>query len=216
MEIRIVLADDHRIVRQGLRALIEKQPDMKVVGEADDGRETLKIVKELLPDIVLMDVSMPRMNGIEATRQMRKEFARVRVLALSMHADRRFAMEMLRAGASGYLLKDSAFEELAHAVRAVTANHTYLCHRIADLVIKDYINLTAKETSAFSVLTAREREVLQLIAEGKATKEIASHMKVSVKTVETHRQQLMERLGVRSIAELTKYAIREGLTSVGE
>jgi DNA-binding NarL/FixJ family response regulator len=162
-----------------------------------------------------MDVSMPDMNGIEATRRIIGQFPQIKVLALSMHADRRFALEMLRAGASGYLLKDSAFEELAHAIRAVASDHTYLCHKIADLIIKDYMHLTVKEeASVYSTLTVREREVLQLIAEGKSTKEIAGVLKVSVKTVETHRQQMMEKLGVRSIAELTKYAIREGLTSI--
>jgi DNA-binding NarL/FixJ family response regulator len=214
---RIIIADDHRIVRQGLRALIEKHPDMQVMGEAATGREAVVMVRELLPDIILMDVSMPDMNGIEATRRIKSEYPQIRILALSMHSDRRFAMEMLKAGASGYLLKDSAFEEMAHAIRAVMSGHTYLCHKIADVVIKNYINLTAKqESSAFSELTVREREVLQLIAEGKSTKEIASALEVSVKTVETHRQQMMEKLGVRSVAELTKYAIREGLTSIEE
>lgn len=217
MSARIIIADDHRIVRQGLRALIEKHPDMQVMGEAATGREAVVMVRELLPDIILMDVSMPDMNGIEATRRIKSEYPQIRILALSMHSDRRFAMEMLKAGASGYLLKDSAFEEMAHAIRAVMSGHTYLCHKIADVVIKNYINLTAKqESSAFSELTVREREVLQLIAEGKSTKEIASALEVSVKTVETHRQQMMEKLGVRSVAELTKYAIREGLTSIEE
>ncbi len=216
MSIRIVIADDHRIVREGLRALIEKQTDMQVIGETENGRETVGMAQELLPDIVLMDVSMPDMNGIEATRRIVGDLPHVRVLALSMHSDRRFAMEMLKAGASGYLLKDSAFEELAHAIRAVLSGHTYLCHRIADLVIRDYMSITSKETSAFSTLTAREREVLQLIAEGRSTKEIASLLNLSVKTIETHRQQVMDKLCIRSIAELTKYAIREGLTSIEE
>lgn len=215
MSIRIIIADDHKIVREGLRALLEKQPDMQVLGEAENGRDTVAMAQQLLPDMVLMDVSMPDMNGIEATRRITGEFPQVKVLALSMHSDRRFAMEMLRAGASGYLLKDNAFEELAHAIRSVASNHTYLCPAIADLIIKDYINLAAKEEgSVFSALTVREREVLQLIAEGKSTKEIASVLRVSTKTVETHRLQLMERLGIRSIAELTKYALREGLTSL--
>ncbi len=215
MSIRIIIADDHKIVREGLRALLEKQPDMQVLGEAENGRDTVAMVKELLPDIVLMDVSMSDMNGIEATRRITGEYPQVKVLALSMHSDRRFVMEMLKAGASGYLLKDNAFEELARAIRSVASNHTYLCPTIADLIIKDYMNLAAKEEgSVFSALTVREREVLQLIAEGKSTKEIASVLRVSTKTVETHRLQLMERLGIRSIAELTKYALREGLTSL--
>ena len=216
MSVRIIIADDHKIVREGLRALIEKQHDMEVVGEAEDGRETVAMAQETLPDIILMDVSMPDMNGIEATRRIKDKFPQIRILALSMHSDRRFAIEMLKAGSSGYLLKDSAFEELAHAIRAVLSGHTYLCHKIADVVIKDYMTITTKEPSAFSALTAREREVLQLIAEGKSTKDAATALKVSVKTVETHRLQMMEKLGIRSVAELTKYAIREGLTSIEE
>ncbi len=215
MGIRIILADDHKIVREGLRSLIEKEPDMEVAGETNNGRETVAAVRKLLPDIILMDVSMPDMNGIEATRRIVTEFPEVKILALSMHSDRRFALEMLKGGASGYLLKDSAFEELAQAVRAVMSGHTYLCHRVADIVIKDYMQLTAEEKdSVFSTLTVREREVLQLIAEGKSTKDIAAALKVSVKTIETHRQQIMEKVGTRSIAELTKYAIREGITSL--
>jgi len=215
MSVKIVLADDHSIVRQGLRALIEKQSDMRVIGEASNGRETVAMAGELLPDVILMDVSMPDMNGIEATRRIRTAFPEIKVLALSMHSDRRFAIEMLRAGAYGYLLKDSAFEEMAHAIRAVMSGHTYLCHKIADIVIRDYMDITTKgEVSVFSALTVREREVLQLIAEGKSTKEIASILGVSVKTIETHRQQMMEKLDIHSVAELTKYAIREGLTSI--
>ncbi len=215
MNVKIVLADDHSIVRQGLRALIEKQSDMQVIGEASNGRETVAMVQDLQPDVVLMDVSMPDMNGVEATRRIKIGFPQMKVLALSMHSDRRFAMEMLKAGASGYLLKDSAFEELVHAIRSVVSGHTYLCHKITDVVIRDYLDISAKEVSSvFSTLTVREREVLQLIAEGRSTKDIATLLKVSVKTIETHRQQIMEKLNIHSVAELTKYAIREGLTSI--
>ncbi|MFZ3137569.1 MAG: response regulator transcription factor [Thermodesulfovibrionales bacterium] len=213
--IRIILADDHKIVREGLKALLNKQHGMVVIAEAEDGRTTVKLVRELFPDMVIIDVGMPDMNGIEATRKIIEKVPKVKVIALSMHSDRRFVGEMLKAGASGYLLKDCAFEELANAIRAVVANRTYLSPEIANNVIKDYAHILSKENlSVFSILIAREREVLQLISEGKTTKEIAFHLKVSVKTVETYRQQIMDKLDIHSVAELTKYAIREGLTSL--
>ena len=215
MNVRILLADDHKIVREGLRNLIEKQPNMEVAGEAENGRIAVRLVQELLPDIVIMDVAMPDLNGIEATRQILAKRPRVKVVALSMHADKRFVVQMLKAGASGYLLKDCAFEELVYALRAVVANRTYLSPKIADTVIRDYIRLFPKnEFSVFSFLTHRQCEVLQLLSEGKTTSQIASHLQVSVKTVETYRQQIMEKVDIHSIAELTKYAIREGLTSL--
>jgi len=215
MNVRILLADDHKIVREGLRNLIEKQPNMEVAGEAENGRIAVRLVQELLPDIVIMDVAMPDLNGIEATRQILAKRPRVKVVALSMHADKRFVVQMLKAGASGYLLKDCAFEELVYALRAVVANRTYLSPKIADTVIRDYIRLFPKnEFSVFSFLTPRQCEVLQLLSEGKTTCQIASHLQVSVKTVETYRQQIMEKVDIHSIAELTKYAIREGLTSL--
>ncbi len=215
MSIKVFLADDHQIVREGLRTLLEKQPNMEVVGEAKTGRKTVQLVQELLPNIVIMDIGMPDLNGIEATRQIAAKTKSVKVIALSMHSDRRFVVEMLNAGASGYLLKDCAFEELINAVRAVVANRIYLSPKIVDTVIKDYTRLFPKtEISVFSILTPREREVLQLLSEGKTTKGIAFHLNMSVKTVETHRQQIMDKLDIHSIAELTKYAIREGLTSL--
>jgi len=215
MSIRILLADDHKIVRDGLRALLENQSGMEVIAEAGDGRTTVQMVQELLPDVVIMDIAMPDMNGIETTRQIIAKAPGVKVVGLSMHSDRRFVMEMLKAGAKGYLLKDCAFEELANAIRSVDANRTYLSPKIADIVIKDYAHLLSKEyLSVFSILTAREREVLQLLSEGKTTREIASHLQVSVKTVETYRKKLMDKLNIHSVAELTKYAIREGLTSL--
>lgn len=215
MGVKILLADDHRIVREGLRALIEKRPNMEVVAEAMDGRMAVKLVCELSPNVIVMDVAMPDLNGIEATRQIIGVNPTVKILALSMHSDRRFIIEMLKAGASGYLLKDCAFEELAYAIQAVVANRIYLSPKIADNVIKDYVHfLSKKDISVFSILTAREREVLQLLAEGRTMKEIAHHLGISVKTVETYRKQLMEKLDIYSIAKLTKYAIREGLTSL--
>jgi two-component system response regulator NreC len=214
MAIRILLADDHKIVRQGLRTLLQKEPDMEVVAEAEDGRASLKLAQQLSPQVVIMDVGMPDLNGIEATRQVLADSPGIKVIALSMHSDRRFVVNMLKAGASGYLLKDSAFEELAAAIRAVMANKTYLSPGVSDVVIKDYISGPKLDSSAFSVLTAREREVLQLMAEGKSTKQIADRLIVSVKTIETHRQQIMNKLNIHSVAELTKYAIREGLSSL--
>lgn len=215
MSVRIVLADDHKVVREGLRSLIQKQRGMEIIAEADDGRTAVRLAGELSPDVVIMDVGMPNLNGIEATRQIVAKAGNIRVIALSMHSERKFVIEMLRAGASGYLLKDCAFEELVNAIQTVVAQRAYLSPKLADSVIKDYVRIIPEsEISSLSLLTAREREVLQLLAEGKNTRESSSILNVSVKTVETHRQQIMEKLGIRSVAELTKYAIREGLTSI--
>lgn len=215
MRTKIILADDHKIIREGLRSLIEKQPDMEVIAEAQDGLTTVNLVQKLKPDVVIMDIGMPEMNGIDATTKITTEYKTVKVIALSMHSDRRFVMQMLKAGAAGYLLKDSAFEELVSAIHAVIAKQHYLSQKITDVVVQEYLqNLPRNESTVFTVLTAREREVLQLIAEGKSTKQTASVLNVSVKTIETHRQQIMEKLDMRSIAQLTKYAIREGLTSL--
>jgi len=213
MKIRVLIADDHRIVRDGIRSLLEQQPDMQLVAEAKNGREAVKLCKEFEPHVLVMDLSMPDLNGMEATRQALIETPAVKVLALSMHTDKRFIMGMLDAGASGYLQKDCAFDELVTAVRAVAAGGTYLSPRIAGQVVKDRLRPVPR-LSATIDLTPKEREVVQLIAEGKSTKEIASLLGVSVKTAETHRQHLMRKLEVRSIAELTKFAIREGITSL--
>jgi two-component system, NarL family, response regulator NreC len=214
VKIRIIIADDHKIMREGLKALIEKQPDMEVAAEAQDGLATTKLARKLLPHVIIMDIGMPEMNGIDATRQIVAENKDVKIIALSMHSDRRFVLEMLKAGASGYLLKDSAFEELVTAVHTIMSGQSYLSPRITDIVVKEYLSNQPKESSVFSVLTVREREVLQHLAEGKTTKQIASTLNLSVKTVETHRQQIMDKLELRTVAELTKYAIREGLTSL--
>ncbi len=212
---KVLIADDHQIVRQGLRNLLEKEPDLKVVAEAEDGRSTVRLARELQPGVIIMDVAMPDMNGIEATRQIVSELPRVKVIALSMYADRRFVVNMLKAGASGYLLKDCAFEELNRAIRAVLAHKTYLSPGVSDILVKDYMTGgSTQETSVFSVLTPREREVLQLMSEGRSTNQIAESLHVSVKTIETHRQQVMHKLNTHSVAELTKYAIREGLTTL--
>jgi two-component system response regulator NreC len=215
MKIRIVVADDHKIMREGLKALIDKQPDMEVVAEAQDGLTATKLARKLLPHVIIMDIGMPEMNGIDATREIMAENKDVKIIALSMHSDRRFVLEMLKAGASGYLLKDSAFEELVSAVHTVMTGQSYLSPRITDIVVKEYLhNLPRNESTVFTILTQREREVLQHLAEGKSTKQIASTLNLSVKTVETHRQQIMDKLQIRSVAELTKYAIREGITSL--
>ena len=215
MSIRILLADDHKIVRDGLRTLLEQQSDMEVVGEAEDGRTTVQRVREQSPDVVIMDIAMPDLNGIEATRQILSDSPGVKVIALSMLSERQFVVNMLKAGASGYMLKDCAFEELALAIRTVVANHPYLSPQITGIVIEDYMSrLHDTEASGSPVLTNREREVLQLLSEGHTVREIASQLHVSVKTVETHRQQIMHKLNIHTVAELTKYALREGLTSL--
>ncbi|MGP8051075.1 MAG: response regulator [Desulfobaccales bacterium] len=218
MTIKIMIADDHQIVRQGLRNLLAAEPDMQVVAEADNGRKVLPLVKEFAPNIVIMDITMPGLNGIEATRQILAECSGVKVIALSMHSDSLFVLNMLKAGASGYLLKDCALEDLVRAIRTVVNDKTYLSPGISDVVIKDFVSGWdhADLAGAFSVLSAREREVLQLMAEGKSTNQIADCLCVSVKTVESHRKQIMSKSGIRSVAELTKYAIRQGLTSLEE
>ncbi len=218
MTIKIMLADDHQILRQGLRNLLAAEPDMQVVAEADNGRKVLPLVEKFGPDIVIMDITMPGLNGIEATRQILAERTGVKVIALSMHSDSLFVLNMLKAGASGYLLKDCALEDLVRAIRTVMGHKTYLSPGISDVVIKDFVSGWdhADRSGAFSVLTAREREVLQLMAEGKSTTQIADCLCVSVKTVESHRKQIMSKSGIRGVAELTKYAIRQGLTSLEE
>lgn len=198
-----------------MRALLEKEPDMEVAGEADNGRRALELAQELSPEVVVMDISMPDLNGIEATRKLIAAQPQTKVVALSIHSDKRFVMRMFEAGASGYLLKECAFEELVSAIKEVVAGRTYVSPDIGGAILRDYVRQMALSgTAVLSTLTPREREVLQLLAEGKATKEIAAHINVSVKTVDTHRQHIMEKLDVHSIAELTKYAVREGLTSL--
>lgn len=215
MVTKILIADDHQIVRQGLRFLLEKESDLKVVAEAENGRTTVRLARELTPGVIIMDVAMPELNGIEATRQIIAESPATKVIALSMYVDRRFVVNMLKAGASAYLLKDCAFEELIRAIRVVLAHKTYLSPGVTDILVKDcQMGIPMNEISAFALLTPREREVLQLMSEGNSTAKIADQLHVSIKTVESHRQQLMQKLNLRSVAELTKYAIREGLTSL--
>lgn len=213
--IRVLIADDHTILREGLRSMLERKNGLECVGEAGDGRSAVKMAKELRPDIVIMDVAMPDLNGIEATRQILAEMPEINVIALSMHASKGFIVAALNAGASGYLLKESAFEEMAGAISSVRKGEMYLSPGLTEIVALEEISKSAgRQFVQRSVLTNREREVLQLIAEGKSTKQTAAKLSLSVKTVETHRKQIMDKLNIYSTAGLTKYAIREGLTSV--
>jgi DNA-binding NarL/FixJ family response regulator len=213
--ISILIAEDHGIVRAGLRNLFQGEKDMAVLAEADNGRAAVQLAKELAPAVVVMDIAMPDLNGIEATRQIVADAPATRVVALSAHTERHFVTEALRAGAVGYLPKTSAFDELVTAVRWVAAGKVYLSPGIIHTVIDNYVHGEAGEgATAFSVLSTREREVLQLMAEGQSTKEMGRTLHVSVKTVETHRAKLMDKLNLHTVAGLTKYAIREGLTSV--
>ena len=217
MTIKVILADDHQIVRQGLRTLLAGEPDIKVVGEADDGRKTLKLAQELAPDVIIMAISMPDLNGIEATRQLLVGSPDLKVIALSMHSDSLFVSNMLQSGALGYLLKDCALEELVKAIRTVMRQQTYISPGVSDLLIQDLAcSCTAEPSSAYSVLSAPEREVLQLLAEGQETRQIAASLGLSSRTIEGHHRQIVSKLGLSSVAELTKYAIRQGLASLDE
>lgn len=215
-KIRVIIADDHQIVRDGLCSLLEKEPDLEVIAAVEDGRTTVRLVEELQPDVVIMDISMPGLNGIEATRKITRDFPNIKVIALSMHDDGRFVMNMLKAGASGYLLKDCAFKELAKAIHVVVrTGKSYLSPDITDVVVDSYVTgQSGPEPLLYTLLTHREREVLQLVVEGKTSSQIAEILYVSVKTVETHRTQLMHKLKINNLADLVKYAIKEGITSI--
>jgi two-component system response regulator NreC len=215
VSIRILLVDDHGIMRSGLRALLQAESDVEVVGEAEDGRQALRMVAELSPDVVIMDLRMPDLNGIEATYLVLAAKPDAKIIALSANSDHRSVIDMLRAGAKGYVIKDAAFGQLSDAIHAVVKNRVYLSPSITDVLVSDFIQGNSSgKASVFDILSPREREIIQLIAEGNATKEIAAKLHLSIKTAETHRRNMMEKLGMESVAELTKYAIREGLASL--
>ncbi len=207
-KIRILLADDHSVVRQGFRAILASQPDMEVVAEAANGREAVEQAQSLQPDVVVMDVAMPELNGIEATRRIQEEAPRARVLALSMHKDSVYVREILRAGARGYLLKDAIDTDLIAAVRSVAKGDGYISPSVSEAVLSDY---RKHVTNPIDLLSSREREVLQMIAEGLINKEIATRLNLSVYTVEAHRGRLMDKLNLHSSSELVRFAIRNGL-----
>ena len=215
-KITVLLAEDHTIVRKGLRSLLESRADMKVVGEAENGREAIDRVEELRPDVVVMDIGMPGLNGLEATRRIKKRFGDVQVLILTVHTGEEYILQILRAGASGYLVKQAAPAELISAIQAVHRGEAFLSPSISKKVLEDYVQragATAQRDS-FERLTDREREVLQLIAEAYSTREIAEQLHISIKTAETHRAHLMEKLSLHSTAELTRYAIRKGVVTL--
>jgi DNA-binding NarL/FixJ family response regulator len=219
MNIRLLLADDHQLMREGLRALIEKEDDMTLVGEAHDGYETVQLAEKLTPHVILMDVAMANLNGIEATRKILSVNPNIKVVAISGHNKKDFVRLMLEAGASAYILKSRAYEELALAIREVMKNRKYLSPEIAGGVVDEYVELSHAQRdkgTAFIMLTPREREVLQLLSEGYSTKEMADQLGISIKTIETHRRNMMDKLDLRSVAELTKYAIAEGITTLDE
>jgi two-component system, NarL family, response regulator NreC len=209
-KIRVLLADDHAILRKGVRMLIDSQPDLEVVGEARTGREAIEEARRLLPDVVIMDVSMPELNGIEGTRQICQELSQTRVIGLSMHKDSVYVREILRAGARGYLLKDSEDDDLLRAIRAVARGEAFLSPAVADAVLVDY---RKHVTNPIDLLTSREREVLALIAEGKTNKEIANALNLSVYTVESHRGSVMEKLNLHNTGDIVRFALRNGLVS---
>jgi DNA-binding NarL/FixJ family response regulator len=212
---RILIADDHGIVREGLKALFEKQADMEVVGEAEDGRSAVEQAEKLSPDVLVMDMSMPNLNGIEATRQIIENNPGTKIIILSMHSDKKIVKDALQAGISGYVLKSHIFNEMLRALEIVTEGGKYLSPQITDVVINGYLSKSVDAASSgIPKLTSRERQIVQLVSEGKTVKEIARTLHISPKTADTNRRQIMNKLGLASVAELTKYAIREGLTSL--
>lgn len=210
---KIILADDHSVFREGMRSLINKEADLEVIADAENGREAIELTRMHHPDLVIMDSSMPVLNGIEASRTIISEFPDIKILALSMHSDQLFIKKMLSAGVSGYLIKDCTFTELKTAIKTVLDNKIYLSPDLNSLVVSEFVYNLRIPTSHYT-LTNREREILQLLAEGNSVKKIASMLFISTKTVESHRQQIMKKLEITNLPDLTKYAIREGLTTV--
>ena len=216
MSTKILIADDHGMVREGLRLLFEQHNDMEVIGEASDGRQAVEMACKLKPDIVLMDVTMPQLNGIDAAKKIIDEYPNIKVVALSAHCNRSFVTDMLKAGVSGYILKDGMADELIRGIRVVMAGEQYLSPKVAKIVITEYITdcQSQSDTPLTSKLTTKERELIQLLAENKSNKEAARLLHVSIKTVDARRRTAMEKLGINGIADLTKFAIREGLTTL--
>lgn len=214
MPLNILLVDDHEIMRQGLRMLLEKQSDMEVVGEANNGEKAVRLADELSPDVIVMDVNMPGLDGANATRQIKIRHPDMKVVALSMHSKKGFVVEMLKAGASAYVLKENAFSELVNAISTVITDEVYLSSRITRIVIDDYVKDNVVPGSSYKPLTDRENEVLKLVGDGNSSKEIALDLDLSVKTIDACRRKIMTKLQIDSVAELVKYAIREGLTSL--
>jgi len=215
LPIRILLADDHTVVRDGLRALLEKQADMAVVAEAADGRDSVRLAEEQSPDVVVMDIAMPNMNGIEATRRIISSNPRVAVVILSMHQDESYVLRSLKAGAKGYLLKDSLRSDVIDAIRQVAQGRSFLTKKVSRLLQEDYIRELEQRglDDSYDLLTEREREILQLVAEGRTNKEVAGLLNVSITTVETHRTHILQKLGLHSVPELILYAVRKGIIS---
>jgi len=212
---RILLADDHQLMRSGLRLVIERQPDLTVVGEAADGREAVALAKSLRPDVAVMDISMPNLNGIEAAHQITQIHSEIAVIMLSMHPDESYILRTLKAGAKGYLLKDSAEADLITAVRAVAQGKSFFSPAVSKVLLDDYIRKLKRSGAEdrYDLLTPREREILQLVAEGKSNKEVANLLNLSVYTVETHRSNVMQKLNLKGVPELTLYAVRKGIIS---
>jgi len=214
-KLRILLADDHIVMRTGLRALLERQPNLEVVGESENGRETVELVASLGPDVVVMDVAMPVLNGIEATKTIVTQRPATAVVILSMHADESYVMRALKAGARGYLLKDSAAADLISAIQAVSQNKSFFSPKVSRILAEDYVRVLKQKgaVDSYDLLTSREREILQLLAEGKANKEVATALNISPYTVETHRRHILEKLNLHNPAELILYAVRKGIIS---
>lgn len=215
MGVSILFADDHRMTRESLVMVLEQQPDFAVIGQTGDGREAVRLAAELSPDVAVVDVTMPGLNGIEATRQMKAHNPGLRVIVLSMHVERQFVSETLAAGASAYLLKDCPVEDLIHAIRSVTSGETFLSPKVQDVLVRSCLGTASPAAKAAAQgLSPREREIMQLVAEGKSTKEIARLLGLSAKTVDGHRRQIMVKMQFDSVADLTRYAIREGIASL--
>ena len=217
MAVKILIADDHQIVREGLHAMFDKEAEMEVIGEAEDGIRAVQLACELRPDVIILDVNMPEMDGIDATRRLLKELPDTKIIALSMYSKRTYIKKMLEAGASGYLLKGGAFTELVEAVNTVLSGEVYLCSKVATILVDDYVDSSGRDMSSLvGQLTSREVEILKLLTEGKPSKEISQLLDISIQAVDANRRRIMQKLGIENFAELVKYAIREGLVSIDD